>query len=110
MVTTFERHTTSTTKRKKNEADGHAGEGPGKRWKFSVAYDGLSMMVFGGHRLWHGFATDNSEANSWSSFVEYPEGGYLQDLWVYTKKQLAEDEQVNKLCETTVSLGSDGVA
>ncbi|CAM9806227.1 unnamed protein product, partial [Ectocarpus sp. 4 AP-2014] len=70
------------------------GEGPGKRWKFSVAYDGLSMMVFGGHRLWHGFATDNSEANSWSSFAEYPEGGYLQDLWVYTKKQLAEDEQV----------------
>ena len=52
------------------------------------------MMVFGGHRLWHGFATDNSESNSWSSFDEYPRGGYLEDLWVYTKKQLGEDEQV----------------
>ena len=70
------------------------GEGPGKRWKFSVAYDGLSMMVFGGHRLWHGFATDNSESNSWSSSQEYPKGGYLQDLWVYTKTQLGKDEQV----------------
>ena len=59
-----------------------------------MAYDGLSMMVFGGHRLWHGFATDNSEANAWSSFEEYPEGGYLQDLWVYAKTQLEEDEQV----------------
>ena len=51
------------------------------------------MMVFGGHRLWHGFATDNSEANSWSSYAEYPKGGYLDDLWVYTKKQLEEEEQ-----------------
>lgn len=59
-----------------------------------MAYDGLSMMIFGGHRLWHGFATDNSEANSWSSYAEYPKGGYLEDLWVYTKRQLAEDEQV----------------
>ena len=58
-----------------------------------MAYDGRSMMVFGGHRLWHGFATDNSEANSWSSYAEYPRGGYLEDLWVYTKKQLAEEEQ-----------------
>lgn len=52
------------------------------------------MMVFGGHRLWHGFATHNAEANSWASFDEYPEGGYLGDLWVYTKTQLDEDEQV----------------
>lgn len=54
------------------------------------------MMIFGGHRLWHGFATDNSEANAWSSFEEYPEGGFLQDLWVYTKIQLKEDEQVRR--------------
>ncbi|CAM9574615.1 unnamed protein product, partial [Discosporangium mesarthrocarpum] len=70
------------------------GESPGKRWKFSVAFDGLSMVVFGGHRLWHGFATDNSEANSWSSFAEYPSGGYLNDLWIFNKKQLAADELV----------------
>lgn len=62
-----------------------------------MAYDGRSMMVFGGHRLWHGFATDNSEANLWSSYAEYPKGGYLQDLWVYTKKQLGEEEQARRL-------------
>lgn len=60
-----------------------------------MACDGVSMMVFGGHRLWHGFATDNAEANAWSSFAEYPKGGYLDDLWVYTKRLLAEDEQVS---------------
>lgn len=59
-----------------------------------MAYDGLSMMIFGGHRLWHGFATDNSESNSWSSVDEHPKGGYLQDLWIYTKRQLDADEQV----------------
>lgn len=53
------------------------------------------MIVFGGHRLWHGFATDNSEANAWSSYDEYPKGGFLEDLWVYTKKQLNADELVS---------------
>lgn len=56
------------------------------------------MIIFGGHRLWHGFATDNSESNSWSSYDEYPEGGYLKDLWVYTKRQLEADEQVRAEC------------
>lgn len=67
-----------------------------------MAYDGVSMMVFGGHRLWHGFATDNSEANSWSSYAEYPKGGYLQDLWVYTKKQLGEGEQARRMTDTLI--------
>lgn len=74
-----------------------------------MAYDGLSMMIFGGHRLWHGFATDNSESNSWSSYAEYPKGGYLDDLWVYTKRQLAEDELVRMRDASSTALGWGGV-
>ena len=33
--------------------------GPGKRWKVSSASDGLFMYIFGGFRLWHGFAAQN---------------------------------------------------
>lgn len=72
------------------------GKGPGKRWRFSVAYDGVSMMIFGGHRLWHGFATDNAQENAWSSFSQYSKGGFLDDLWIYSKKILDADEQVNR--------------
>ena len=66
---------------------------PGARWKFSMnggAIDtatGDSMVVlFGGHRLWHGYASDNSEANDWESRELLPDGGYMNDLWTYAKR------------------------
>lgn len=74
--------------------------GPGKRWRHSMdigtAYtitdadtgDTLhrqTIAVFGGHRLWHGFAGENNYANNWGNFDQYPFGGYLNDLWMYTK-------------------------
>lgn len=51
--------------------------GPGKRWRHSmvagVEYEENGvfyqpMAVFGGHRLWHGYALENSESNSWYVF------------------------------------------
>ncbi|CAM9413451.1 unnamed protein product, partial [Chrysoparadoxa australica] len=69
-------------------------DGPGKRWKFSMAFNGEVMIIFGGHRLWHGFATDNSQDNMWDSTEQLPRGGYLDDMWIYTKRQLAADELV----------------
>lgn len=44
------------------------------------------MYIFGGHRLWHGFSPENSQENNWSSYITRPHGGYLNDLWVYTKE------------------------
>lgn len=67
-------------------------EGPGKRWRFGLASDGLRMFIFGGHRLWHGFAGDNAESNRWSSRAILPTGGYLDDLWIYDKVQLKATE------------------
>jgi len=60
---------------------------PGKRWKFSMVSgqdtNGNTIaLVFGGHRLWHGFASDNSASNNWSLFDKIPKGGYLDDLWI----------------------------
>ncbi|ETV67095.1 hypothetical protein H257_16643 [Aphanomyces astaci] len=57
--------------------------GPGKRWKFSSSATASSMYFFGGYRLWHGFAPQNSEANVWSDLTVYPRGGYLDDLWQF---------------------------
>ena len=68
------------------------GEAPGKRWRFSIVADGRRFYVFGGFRLWHGFAQDNSEDNRWSSTQYLPKGGYLSDLWVYEKRLLAREE------------------
>ena len=31
-----------------------SGAGPGRRWKFSVVADGISMAIFGGQTLWEG--------------------------------------------------------
>lgn len=77
--------------------------GPGRRWRSSFAvgdvynvyettYDGTlgwvpyqQMAIFGGHRLWHGFSAENSESNDWSDYTTRPSGGYLDDLWIYTK-------------------------
>lgn len=59
--------------------------GPGKRWKHSMAGDGTRMAIFGGHRLWHGFSPENSQDNEWRLAETRPFGGYLNDLWIYTK-------------------------
>lgn len=87
--------------------------GPGKRWRHSMAqapavtmsdtdvaiiqlaakYETAvvyvnqqqSVAVFGGHRLWHGFSEENNENNNWGEFTTRPPGGYLDDLWVFTK-------------------------
>ena len=63
---------------------------PGKRWQFSFSSGPTSpilnqslAILFGGHRIWHGFASDNSYENDWQSHKFYPKGGYLNDLWFY---------------------------
>ena len=63
---------------------------PGRRWKFSMIstegiHDEARVAVFGGHRLWHGFANENSQDNRWSSNSSFPDGGHLNDLWVLEK-------------------------
>jgi len=55
----------------------------GRRWKSGTAHTGTRMYVFGGYRLWHGFAPGNTEENMWKSLDELPAGGYLDDLWYY---------------------------
>lgn len=59
--------------------------GPGKRWRMSMVEVDATMAIFGGHRLWHGYALENSEENDWNDFTAYPFGGYLDDFWIYTK-------------------------
>lgn len=69
--------------------------GPGKRWRHSMAISPVyklsddtsiqSMAIFGGHRLWHGYSAENSYLNDYSSYISRPIGGYLNDLWIYTK-------------------------
>lgn len=82
---------------------------PGRRWRFSMisgvgnlgdnhdmdvddeddmSNDDRIIVVFGGHRLWHGFSLENSEENMWESVdASYPKGGYLDDLWILRKEQ-----------------------
>lgn len=56
-----------------------------RRWRFASVLVGSDVIyVFGGHRLWHGFAADNSEANRWESRDTLPTGGYLDDLWRFS--------------------------
>jgi hypothetical protein len=69
--------------------------GPGKRWRHSMvcgeAYNDTDgrlkqqMAVFGGHRLWQGFSAENSEDNGWTNYSARPHGGYMNDLWIYTR-------------------------
>lgn len=72
--------------------------GPGKRWRHSMVagkpyYDltdplgthKQQMAIFGGHRLWHGFSAENSQDNNWDNYTTKPRGGYMDDLWIYTK-------------------------
>jgi len=78
--------------------------GPSERWRHTLSVgkkyndtdytgDGLDvidvikqeMVLFGGHRLWQGWVGENQQANSWSNYDVMPSGGYMDDLWVYTK-------------------------
>lgn len=79
-----------------------SGVSPGRRWQFSM--DALDVesrhgaIVFGGHRLWHGFAGENSEENLWQSTDTFEKGGYLNDMWILTRdfsKSTTRDDQSN---------------
>jgi hypothetical protein len=70
--------------------------GPSKRWRHSMVagkryidpIDGKpkqKMAIYGGHRLWHGYSPENSQYNNWDTYEYRPRGGYLDDLWIYTK-------------------------
>jgi hypothetical protein len=65
--------------------DSYGWGGPGKRWKFSMTNDDEIVAIFGGFRLWHGYAQENAESNDWTNYQSLPPGGYLNDLWFYTK-------------------------
>jgi hypothetical protein len=56
-------------------------------WRHATVSWGMSMYLFGGHRLWHGFSEDNRKENSWRDYGQYPRGGYLDDLWVLNKSK-----------------------
>eukprot|EP00970_Alexandrium_tamarense_P006038 scaffold1012_cov189-Alexandrium_tamarense.AAC.23 len=78
----------------------HSSGYPGKRWEFSMisnysnddASNNASIFVFGGHRLWHGFSSDNNVENRWQSRELLPEGGYLNDLWVFSNSTWSKVE------------------
>eukprot|EP00602_Paraphysomonas_sp_CaronLab_P006179 CAMPEP_0185022774 /NCGR_PEP_ID=MMETSP1103-20130426/5476_1 /TAXON_ID=36769 /ORGANISM="Paraphysomonas bandaiensis, Strain Caron Lab Isolate" /LENGTH=939 /DNA_ID=CAMNT_0027554999 /DNA_START=122 /DNA_END=2940 /DNA_ORIENTATION=- len=76
--------------------DEYGNGGPGKRWKFSMVNDDEIVAIFGGFRLWHGFAAENSEENDWSDYSSLPPGGYLDDFWFY-----------EKILDTTTVTGAD---
>lgn len=69
--------------------------GPGKRWRHSMVIGEpyfnettgwmQNTAIYGGHRLWHGYSPENSEGNNWDVYETRPVGGYLDDLWIYTK-------------------------
>lgn len=59
--------------------------GPGKRWKHTMVGDGVRIVIFGGHRLWHGFSPENLQDNDYGLNSTRQFGGYLNDLWLYTK-------------------------
>ena len=37
---------------------------------------------------------DNSQDNNYDNYDQYPKGGYLNDLWTYSKRTLLPDEEV----------------
>ena len=75
--------------------------GPGERWRslmvIGLAYNSTrnittdatmrqDFAVFGGHRLWHGYALENEQSNNWDNYNTMKPGGYLDDLWIYSKE------------------------
>lgn len=90
------------------------GDGPGRRWKFSMVSSGTSkessIYVFGGHRLWHGFSSDNSAENRWESRALIPEGGYLNDFWMFgTEENGSENRSWRKVREKETCIDSPGL-
>lgn len=55
--------------------------GPGNRWRAATVFDGHKMYMYGGMRMWQGFAQANSVQNLWSDYTQFPKGGFLDDLW-----------------------------
>ena len=60
------------------------GGGDGLTSEETAARPPWDWVMFGGHRLWQGFARENSAENDWNSTATYPFGGYLDDLWTIT--------------------------
>ena len=58
-----------------------------RRWRMAVTSNQDIMYMFGGHRLWHGFSADNSLFNRWKLYNKYPFGGYMDDLWMYSRSK-----------------------
>jgi len=70
--------------------------GPSKRWRHTMTIsepyidpkDNIKKQqfaMFGGFRLWHGYSIENNQNNDWNQYLTRPKGGYLDDLWIYTK-------------------------
>ncbi|RYY34001.1 hypothetical protein EON62_03680, partial [archaeon] len=56
---------------------------PGKRWNMAYTSEGNRWVMFGGHRLWHGFGAGNTLDNRWLvDFSKFEFGGFMDDLWV----------------------------
>ncbi|KAL7553832.1 hypothetical protein ACHAWF_017166 [Thalassiosira exigua] len=85
---------------------------PGNRWEFTMVSDSnadsASIYLFGGHRLWHGFSSENSIENRWQSTAMLPKGGYLDDLWIYQQSDDGERQWVNVEGKTTC-VGAPGL-
>ena len=103
---TFDFH---SLKWQKIEIDSETDPSPGRRWKFSMVSfspstndrnidedtttnNNNSAILFGGHRLWHGFAEKNSEDNLWQNNDEFERGGYLNDLWILNRRVAGEGD------------------
>lgn len=76
------------------QRSGDSQPSPGRRWKFASAHDRKRWVMFGGHRLWHGFSPANTLYNKWTvrdpqgSGARYEYGGFLDDLWVYIEPEM----------------------
>lgn len=89
---------------------GSSRHGPGKRFKYSSVVLDDKLYVFGGFRLWQGFAHENSEENDWSDVSQFPLGGYLNDLWVYDKVTNAWTNITEKVeCPTDPKILADAL-
>jgi hypothetical protein len=44
-----------------------------------------NIFIYVYNRVWHGFAQANNASNIWNNYDQFMPGGYLGDLWLYTK-------------------------
>ncbi|KAL7465153.1 hypothetical protein ACHAXS_005490 [Conticribra weissflogii] len=83
---------------------------PGALWEFSlVSNSERELYLFGGHRLWHGFSTDNSAENRWKSRELLPEGGYFDDLWKYDPAVEGDAEKWVKVERKPICVDAPGL-